>query len=270
MLKMPEPELLKSEEDFHDHWAEQINLDEVLVDEFFEASTCPENRHIISQLPPLKGKRTLELGCGAGEASVYMAKQGADAVAGDLSEGMLEVALALAKRHQVSIETLKSSAHSIPVGDERFDIVYAANLLHHVDVERTLKESHRVLKPDGIFVSWDPLAHNPVINVYRMMATKVRTKNEHPLTMKDLELFEKIFSKVEFKMTWFLSLWIFLKFFLVDRIHPNSERYWKRIVTRHKEIGPLYKRLERADTRLLKTLPFLRRYCWNVVVVAKK
>ena len=263
-------EIKKREEDFHDDWAGQINLDEILVDESFQASTCPENRHIISRLSPLKDKRVLELGCGAGEASVYMAKQGAKVVAGDLSEEMLKVALKLAARHNVKIETLKTSADRLAVEDESFDVVYAANLLHHVDIEPTLKEVHRALKPGGTFVSWDPLAHNPVINVYRMMATKVRTEDEHPLTMKGLELFEKVFSKVEFKMTWLFSLWIFLKFFLVDRIHPNSERYWKRIVTHHKEIEPTYMKLEKMDNRLLTFLPFLRRYCWNVVIVANK
>ncbi len=240
------------------------------MDESFEVATCPENRHIISQLPPLKGKRVLELGCGAGEASVYLAKQGASVVAGDLSEGMLKVALNLAEKHSVSIETLKFSADRIPSEDECFDIVYAANLLHHVDIEKTLKECSRVLKPGGTFASWDPLAHNPAINIYRSMATKVRTEDEHPLTIEDLELFENMFSKVEFKMTWLFSLWIFLKFFLVDRIHPNSDRYWKRVVTHHREIEPTYKKLERVDNWILKSFPFLRRYCWNVVAIAVK
>lgn len=267
---MPDSETIRKEEVFHDDWAERINPDEVLVDESFEASTCPENRHIISHLSPLKGKRVLELGCGAGEASVYMAKRGADVVSGDLSEGMLKVALNLAEKHNVVIKTLKFSADRIPEEDESFDIIYAANLLHHVDIETTLKEARRVLKTGGTFASWDPLAHNPVINLYRMMATKVRTEDEHPLTMKDLEMFKNIFSKVEFKMTWLFSLWIFLKFFLIDRIHPNSDRYWKRVVTHHKEIEPSYKRLERLDGRILKLFPFLRRYCWNVVAIAVK
>jgi len=93
------------------------------------------------------------------------------------------------------------------------------------------------------------------------MATKVRSYDESPLMMEDLELFEDNFSKVEFRMTWLFSLWIFLKFFLVDRIHPDSDRYWKRTVTHHREIEPTYKKLERIDNWILKLFPFLRHDC---------
>ena len=81
----------------------------------------------------------------------------------------------------------------MPFPDSTFDVVYAANLLHHVDIEETLIEAKRILKPDGVFVSWDPLAHNPVINIYRRLAMGVRTEDEHPLKMKEIAFFKKHF-----------------------------------------------------------------------------
>lgn len=262
--------ILQKEELFHDEWADSINIDEVMVGEFFEVCTAPENRLIIKKLGDLKGKKVLELGCGAGEASVYFAMKGADVTATDISSGMLQVVEKIAERHNVSVCTKQSVSHRIDFDEETFDIVYASNLLHHVDIEDTLKEVQRVLKKGGIFVSWDPLAHNPAINVYRRMATEVRTADEHPLRMKDLKMFKRYFSTVEYDTTWLLTLWIFIRFYFIDRIDPNKERYWKKIITDHKRIEKTFLRLEKLDRMTLALFPFLKRYCWNIVIFSIK
>ncbi len=263
-------DILKRERVFHDHWAEDINLDEVMVEESFEACTAPENRFIINRLGDIRGKRLLDVGCGAGEAAVYFAKKGAEVTATDISERMLDVAQKLAKRHNVNINTKISSSDHINFPDETFDIVYAANLLHHVDIEPTLREVSRILKRGGIFASWDPIAHNPIINVYRRMATEVRTRDEHPIRMEQLKIFHKYFSQIYTEHTWFFALLIFVKFYLWDRVHPNEERYWKKILKEHKKLERLYYSLEKIDKVILRSFPFLKRYCWNIVIVAEK
>lgn len=268
--KIEKEQIFQKEETFHDSWAESINIDEVIVDGFFEAYTSPENRMILSILGDIKGKKILELGCGAGEASVYFARKGADVTAADISNGMLEVVQKVAEKYRVSLQTKKCYSHKIDFEDESFDIVYAANLLHHVDIESTVVEVHRVLKKGGIFVSWDPLAHNPAINVYRRIATKVRTEDEHPLKMSDLRIFKKYFSRVETDATWFFTLWIFIKFYFIDRINPNKERYWKKILIEHKRLEKMYKRLDKIDTLFFKLFPFMKKYCWNIIIFSFK
>ncbi len=258
------------EEVFHDGWAGSIDPDKVLVDEFFEACTSPENRIILEKLGDVRGRNILELGCGAGEASVYFAKLGALVTATDISGGMLEVVGRVAERHRVVVQICKCFSDNLPFEDESFDIVYAANLLHHVELEQTLAEARRVLRDGGIFVCWDPLAHNPLINVYRRMATQVRTVDEHPLEMSDLKCFRAFFSQVTYEATWFFTLWIFLRFYLIERIDPNKERYWKKILLEHKRLEPMYRGLELCDRLLLSLFPFLKRYCWNIVVICKK
>lgn len=137
--------IFEKEEKFHDEWANSESIDDILVDEYFESCTTPENKYILEKLGCIKGKRLLEIGCGLGEASVYFAKKGADVTASDLSGGMLKVASELAKKHNVNIKTLKSRSDKIEAEDGYFDIVYAGNLLHHVDIDSTLKEVSRVL-----------------------------------------------------------------------------------------------------------------------------
>jgi ubiquinone/menaquinone biosynthesis C-methylase UbiE len=264
--------IFHKEEHFHDEWANSIDIKKLMVDENFEACTSPENKWILKKLGNIKGKKILELGCGGGEASVYFAKKGAFVVATDLSGGMLEVVKKLAKRHKVSknVRTVKCRSDKLPFPKESFDIIYTANTLHHVDHDPTLKESYRVLKKGGIFASYDPLIHNPIINIYRRMAMKVRTDDETPLKMSDLKKFREMFSKVEYKTTWLFSLWIFIRFYFIERVDPNKERYWKKILIEHKRLKKSYTKLEKMDNFIMKILPFMKRFCWNISIIAKK
>lgn len=139
-----------------------------------------------------------------------------------------------------------------------------------MDIEQTLVEVHRVLRTGGVFVGWDPLAHNPAINVYRRIATDVRTEDEHPLTMSDLKLFRKYFSHFEYSTTWFFTLWILIKFYFIDGIDPNKERYWKEILLVHRTLENLYGKLKKMDNIFLGLFPSMKKYCWNIVVMARK
>src|SRR6266478_423259 len=55
-------------------------------------------------------------------------------------------------------------------------------------------QAHRALKPGGRFFSINPVAYNPVINVYRRMATEVRTEDENPPTRSDIALARRFFT----------------------------------------------------------------------------
>jgi len=262
--------IFKKEEKFHDAWANSIDINTLMVDESFEACTAPENKLILKKLGNIRKKRILELGCGAGESSVYFAKKGAIVVATDLSSGMLKVVQKLAKKHHVHLKTTRCRSDKTPFADSSFDIVYAANLMHHVEHAPTLTEAYRVLKKRGIFVSYDPLAYNPLLNIYRKKATQVRTEDETPIKLSDLKKFKKIFSKVEYHATWLCALWIFIRFYLIEKVDPNKERYWKKILIEHKRLEKSYTRLERIDKVLFRLFPFLKRFGWNIVIIAKK
>lgn len=262
--------LLGREARFHDAWADEV--DPGAVDPFraFEVATCPENRFIDAWLGDVRGLRVVELGCGLGEASSWFARRGAEVLATDISAGMCRVATAVAAARGLTIETRVSSADALDLPDASVDVVYAANLLHHVDIDACVAEVHRVLRPGGRACFWDPLAHNPVINVYRWMATQVRTPDEHPLTMQDVARIRGRFGGGEVRFFWLTSLLIFLRFFLWDRVHPNAVRYWKKILDEAEQLEGTYRPLARLDDVLLRYLPFLGRWCWNVVLCLEK
>ena len=172
--------------------------------------------------------------------------------------------------HGVSLTTHQADADNLDLPADSFDVVYAGNLLHHADFDDALNRIHRVLKPGGIVVTWDPLRHNPVINLYRRMASDVRTPDEQPLHIRDVKRFERLFTDVQHECFWLTTLWLFVRFYLIERVHPRSARYWKRVIREHSRLTPTYNRLARIDRFLLRVAPFLRRYCWNVAVCARK
>ncbi len=259
-----------NEERFHDDWASTTRPEDVDVVTANEAITAPEMRFITQQLGDLRGKRLLDVGCGLGEASVYFATKGANVVSTDLSGEMLTFTKKLGERYEVSIETHKSTAESLCFeNNEKFDVIYVGNLFHHVDIESTIQRLIPLLEKNGTLVSWDPLAYNPLINIYRKIASGVRTVDEHPLRLRDVRLFSKYFTSVHKEYFWFTTLVIFIIMAIFQGRNPNKERYWKKVVEEGPRWAFLYKPLEKLDKVFLSVFPFLKPLCWNVVIVAK-
>ncbi len=263
---MTEAEARSREAAFHDRWSGAVDPAGLPVRAAFEAPTALENRFILGRMGDPAGKRLLDVGCGLGESSVYFALRGAEVTATDLSPGMVDFATRLARVHGVRLETVVTPAEELAVPSGRFDLAYVANTLHHViDKERLLAQVCRALKPGGRAFFWDPLAYNPVINAYRRMATEVRTPDEAPLTFRDLGAVRRHFAHVGHREFWILSLALFLKYYLVDRVHPNEDRYWKRIYRETPGRLWWWRPLALAD-RLLTRIPGVRRLAWNTVV----
>jgi len=258
------------ERDFHDAWAESENLDSIDVIVSNEACTAPEMRFITARLGSLAGKKLLDVGCGLGEASIYFALKGADVTSSDLSQGMLDATTRLASSNGVTIKPHLSAAEDLKLpSDALFDVIYMGNLLHHVDIDETLARVKNHLSPAGVLVTWDPLAYNPAINIYRNMAMDVRTDDEHPLRWSDIKIFNKHFSTVERKYFWFTTLIIFVLMYVVQKKNPNKERFWKVVVQEGAKWRWLYAPLEILDKFLLGLIPPLNLLCWNIVLVAK-
>jgi 2-polyprenyl-3-methyl-5-hydroxy-6-metoxy-1,4-benzoquinol methylase len=255
---------------FHDAWASHTRLDDILVRECFEAPTAMENQFILSRMGPLCGKTLLDIGAGLGESSVYFALQGANVTTVDVSPLMVDTALKLGRKFGVALEGIVSDVESLNVPDGHYDFVYIANTIHHVHDRASLFEQmRRALKAGGMFFSYDPLAYNPFINVYRRMATAVRTPDESPLSVADINLARKYFSHVGHREFWISGLLLFAKYYLVDRVHPNADRYWKRILREKPERLRWWLPLRALDS-VLTRVPLLRWLAWNVVIWGQK
>jgi SAM-dependent methyltransferase len=261
--------IFQKESDFHDNWAVSTNLDGIKIDELFEGPLALENKHILKELGNLKGKTILDVGAGLCESSVYFAKMEAKVTALDLSPKMLELGKSLAKLHGVEIETIHTPAELIE-GNEKFDIIYVANTIHHLEDKRKfLAASKRLLKKGGHFISWDPVKYNPAINIYRKKAMGVRTEDESPLGYEDLKLVREYFPNSTANFFWISGLSIFLKYYFIDKIDPNKERYWKKIYTENDKSLWWWRPLGAFD-KILTNCPLIKWLAWNIVIIAKK
>ncbi len=99
--------------------------------------------------------RVLDVGCGLGKVTVYLAEKGLDVMGIDISPRLVELAQKKAQEHHVPIEFQVSElAHYIP--KEKFDGVLFAGVLEHIENEEQLMhDAKRVLKEDGKMVIFD-------------------------------------------------------------------------------------------------------------------
>lgn len=197
-----------------------------------------------------KGERVLEYGCGPGSAAFFLAENGASVTGIDLSPVAIEKAAEEAERRGVAnaTEFRVMNAEALDLADDSFGLVCGTGILHHLDLDRAYGEIARVLRPDGRAVFVEPLGHNPAINLYRRRTPELRTEDEHPLVMPDLELASRYFHELE------------PRFFHLSTLLAVPARSWKRF-------DPLVNALGRFDDALFRALPPLKRYAWLVALV---
>lgn len=258
------------EEQFHDNYAKSVDLKTITINENYSLA-AQENRFAKSIFGNFKNKRILDLGCGFGETAIYWAKKGAIVDAVDISQESVNIGKKLAKKFKVakSCKFQQMASENLQFPDDNFDYVFGNGVLHHVEIEKTSKEINRVLKPGGLAVFIEPLAYNPVINVYRQIAEEVRTPTEKPLTFNEINQMKKHFTLVKHREFQFFTLLIFI-WFLLSKISPNKERYWRKILKVRGRQKTVLKLLISLDNLFLKFVPPLRYLCWNTVIELQK
>lgn len=98
---------------------------------------------------PLSGAEVLELGCGTGKNTAWLAQHARRVIGMDVSDGMLSRA-----QHTVRAANVEWSRHDIrerwPIPNASVDLVIGNLVLEHVEqVEPIFREAARVLRPGG-------------------------------------------------------------------------------------------------------------------------
>ena len=112
---------------------------------------APEDE--IRALGDVSGLRALELGCGACQFGIKVAKRGADVTGLDFSFAQLRHAAGHFDETGVRFPIVQANGERIPFRDEVFDLVFCDHgVMGFADPFLTVPEVARVLRPGGRFV----------------------------------------------------------------------------------------------------------------------
>lgn len=107
--------------------------------------------------------KILDLCCGSGQATYFLAKYSQQVTGLDASP----LSLARAKNNVPQATYIEAFAEEIPLSDNIFDVVHTSAALHEMQAQQLqeiIKEVYRVLKPGGIFTLVD--FHKPTNPVF--------------------------------------------------------------------------------------------------------
>jgi SAM-dependent methyltransferase len=130
-----------------------------------------------------KGKRALAPGCGFGEDAARLARLGAEVHAFDISPEIVDIARARNDGFGYGVADYRVAAcENLPYADNFFDLVFVVDILHHVDIPRSVAEFKRVLKPGGRIIGDELYTHSFVQR--RIRESTIVDKGLYPLMKK--------------------------------------------------------------------------------------
>jgi ubiquinone/menaquinone biosynthesis C-methylase UbiE len=152
-MPQPDADILYANVRYHDlaalHYDSKwgINYDEV-----GQAQVTGKLRKALGHAPGLY-ERALEIGAGTGYFTLNLLRAGVigEAVATDISPGMLRALEGSARELGEHVETAACEASELPFDDHSFDLVFGHAVLHHLpDLDAAFREFRRVLRPGGV------------------------------------------------------------------------------------------------------------------------
>ena len=150
--------------------------------------TTPDARHV------------LDVGCGAGNYTLKLLQRmnNLDVTLVDLSKPMLDRAKErISEVSEGEITTLQGDIRELDIGEERYDIILAAAVLHHLRDESewlsVFKKLHDSLTPGGSIWVFDLVEHD-IPAVQEMLWKRY---SEYLVDFKDEEFREFVFNYIE-------------------------------------------------------------------------
>ena len=109
---------------------------------------------LLKYLDPFDSRKVLELGCGSGAYTIFLAQRGFDLTAVDVSSAMLqELRQKLAEKNFSNVQILNRDVEEIPADLGPFDALFGIGLLEYADDPPLMIDRVKdFIKPNGIAV----------------------------------------------------------------------------------------------------------------------
>jgi SAM-dependent methyltransferase len=125
----------------------------ISVKDFHYGPLLPGDSELQLLPKPLQGKRCLELGCGAAQNSIFLARKGAECVAVDVSREQLSHAAKLAEGYGVEMDLHCLDMEALPEDLGTFDVIHSAyGVPFAANPEALIRACADRLRPGGILL----------------------------------------------------------------------------------------------------------------------
>jgi ubiquinone/menaquinone biosynthesis C-methylase UbiE len=193
------------------------------------------------------GSTVLEYGCGNGANFNFYKSLNCDFYAIDISSEAIKKAAAAAASKGLECKYSVADAEHTNFDSDFFDLVLGSGILHHLDINKSLAELSRVTKQTGCCVFFEPLGHNPLINMFRALTPKLRSQDEHPLHDRDLETMKRYFGAIDIS---------YFHFFGLAAVPFRGTRFFAKAL----------RRLGQLDAYFVRRFGWFGKYCWICVI----
>jgi 2-polyprenyl-3-methyl-5-hydroxy-6-metoxy-1,4-benzoquinol methylase len=201
----------------------------------------------------LEAGTVLDFGCGDGWLSMRLANQGHQVYGIDISRVLVDKATKWAEERGLSerVRFQEMPGEDLRFGNDFFDAIIGSAILHHTELETSLRGLHRVLKPGGKGLFIEPMNENMLLKLWRILTPWRRSPAERALTLSDVATVLRIFPNA--RLRYFTLCSMFTQGLLI--VFPRS-----------RFVHGMNRSLARLDERLLAHFPALGRRCAVVVM----
>jgi ubiquinone/menaquinone biosynthesis C-methylase UbiE len=228
------------------------------------------NNVLTELLHPFKGKKILEYGCGTGNFSIFLSKQGTEITAIDINPSLLTASQKLAEINNVNGKFLQANVTELPFKTNIYDVVIGIAVLHHLtepDLQRSIQEAYRVLKKGGLAIFSEPVENSRVFDfIQNIIPVGIKGSDGYRPSILSQKDWKTFLTKTEDRVLTNKEFILASKQFESIHIHPFGFLVrLKRIVR-----GRFSNRLASIDDTLFKIIPPLRYLSQTVLVVYRK
>jgi ubiquinone/menaquinone biosynthesis C-methylase UbiE len=204
----------------------------------------------------------LDFGCGPGDNSLRFSRIGYKVTGFDISESNIDNCVKLFEKNDVKEKGkfFVSTAESLSLSDQSFDVIVGIDILHHVDIKKAMLEVRRLLKNDGVAIFREPVEVNfldwirntSLVRFFVPNSASLEnhiTEDERKLNQMDFQNIKQVFPRMVIERSLILS------------------RFDKFVRSNHSKSASM---LERIDYFLTRIIPGYSKLGGGAVIILRK
>ncbi len=145
----------------------------------YQQDRLTSNAQVVDKLFEPRGMKGVDVGCGEGRFTRYLASRGAEMHGIDINDKALDKARAALDGETVTFQNARGE--DMPFEDGTLDLVVFSNSFHHIPGDKmatAIAEALRVLKPGGLFYVMEPVASGGYFEATRLINDESKARAE--------------------------------------------------------------------------------------------